>query len=119
MFPGVVSFESGLDCAAKALEQVKDLTAMFCTADIIAMGALKQVLSQGRKVPQDISIMGFDNLNIAEYTSPSISTVAQDIEMKGKLAVEIILEDIDSPIKEPRCIELPLKIIERESVRSI
>jgi LacI family transcriptional regulator len=92
---------------------------MFCTADIIAMGAMKQVLATGRRIPQDISIMGFDNLNIAEYTSPSITTVAQDIEMKGKLAVEIILEDIDNHIQEPRCIELPLRIIERESIRSL
>ena len=117
VFPGVVSFQSGLDCAAKALDQASEITAMFCTADIIAMGAMKQVLQRGLKIPQDISIMGFDNLNLAEYTSPSITTVAQDIEMKGKLAVEIILEDIDNRIAEPRCIELPLKIIERESIR--
>ena len=119
VFPGVVSFQSGFDCAQKALEQATEITAMFCTADIIAMGAMKQVIAQGRKVPQDISIMGFDNLNIAEYTSPSITTVAQDIEMKGKLAVEIIMEDIDNRVQEPRCMELPLRIIERESIRSL
>jgi len=73
----------------------------------------------GRKIPDDLSIMGFDNLNISEYTSPSITTVGQDIELKGKLAVEIILDDINNLEKEPRCIVLPLEIVERQSTRRI
>ncbi len=117
--PGVVSFQSGVECAGKVLEQASGITAMFCTADIIAMGAMKKVLSMGLNVPQDISIMGFDNLNISEYTSPSITTVGQDIELKGKLAVEIILDEIENRIQEPRCIELPVQIIERESTRRL
>jgi len=119
VFPDVVSFESGMSSAEKALKTGSDITAMFCTADIIAIGAMKKTLEMGRRVPDDISIMGFDNLSISEYTSPSITTIGQDIEMKGKLAVEIILDDIDNQVREPRCIELPLQIVERQSTRRI
>jgi len=119
VFPGVVSFESGMESAGRVLSQKNDITAMFCTADILAIGALKKALEMGRKIPDDLSIMGFDNLNISEYTSPSITTVGQDIELKGKLAVEIILDDINNLEKEPRCIVLPLEIVERQSTRRI
>jgi LacI family transcriptional regulator len=108
-----------MSSAEKALRTGSDITAMFCTADIIAIGAMKKTLEMGRRVPDDISIMGFDNLSISEYTSPSITTIGQDIEMKGKLAVEIILDDIDNQVREPRCIELPLQIVERQSTRRI
>ena len=117
VFPGVVSFQSGVDCAGDALLQAKEITAMFCTADIIAMGAIKKVLDIGLKVPDDISVMGFDNLSIAEYASPSITTVGQDIELKGKAAVEIILDDINDKTKEPQCIVLPLQVVERQSTK--
>ena len=117
VFPGVVSFESGMESAERVLSQKSDITAMFCTADILAVGALKKALEMGRKIPDDLSIMGFDNLNISQYTSPSITTVGQDIELKGKLAVEIILNDINNLEKEPRCIVLPLEIVERQSTR--
>ena len=119
VFSGVVSFQSGVDCGGEALLHAKGITAMFCTADILAMGAIKKVLEMGMKVPEDISVMGFDNLNISEYTSPSITTVGQDIEMKGKAAVEIILQDINEKIGKPQCIELPLKIVERQSTKQL
>lgn len=119
VFPGVVSFQSGVDSAAIALSQAKGITAMFCTADIIAIGAMKKALEMGLKVPDDISLMGFDNLNLSEYTSPALTTVGQEIEMKGKLAVEIIMDDINNRIQEPRCVELPLRIIERQSTKRI
>lgn len=119
VFPGVVSFQSGVDSAAAALSRAKEITAMFCTADIIAIGAMKKALEMGLKVPDDISLMGFDNLNLSEYTSPALTTVGQEIEMKGKLAVEIIMDDINNRIQKPRCVELPLRIIERQSTRRI
>jgi LacI family transcriptional regulator len=119
VFPGVVSFQSGMESAERVLSQKSDVTAMFCTADILAIGALKKALEMGRRIPDDLSIMGFDNLNISEYSSPSITTVGQDIELKGKLAVEIILDDINNQQTEPRCIVLPLEIVERQSTRRI
>ena len=119
VFPGVVSFQSGMESAERILNQRDEITAIFCTADILAIGAQKKALEMGRKIPEDLSIMGFDNLNISEYTSPSITTVGQDIELKGKLAVEIILDEINNLVQEPRCMVLPLEIIERQSTRRI
>lgn len=119
VFPGVVSFQTGVDNAKEAITKNKSITAMFCTADIIAMGAMKKVLDMGLKVPHDISIMGFDNLSISEYTSPAITTVGQNIELKGKAAVEIILSEIEGEISEPQYTILPLEIIERQSTRQL
>jgi LacI family transcriptional regulator len=119
VFPGIVSFQSGVDNAKEVVTNTEGVTAVFCTADIIAMGAIKKVLEMGMKVPDDISIMGFDNLNISEYTSPSITTVSQDIELKGKAAVEIILGEINGEVTEPQCTILPLEIIERQSTKQI
>ncbi len=119
VFPGVVSFESGAENAQKLVKNAPEVTAAFCTADILAMGAIKKLKDMGVKVPDDISVMGFDNLNISEYASPSITTVGQDIELKGKAAVELILNEINGEAKEPQCRILPLQIIERQSIKQM
>jgi LacI family transcriptional regulator len=119
VYPGVVSFESGAENAQKLIDNTPEVTAVFCTADIIAMGAIKKLQDAGIKVPDDISVMGFDNLNISEYASPSITTVGQDIELKGKAAVELVLNEISGGAKEPQCTILPLQIIERQSIKKL
>lgn len=119
VFPGYVGFESGMENAEKAARNAPEITAMFCTADIIAMGAIKKLIEMGIRVPDDISVLGFDNLNISEYSTPSITTVSQDILQKGKVAVEMILKEIDGEIKKPQCSILPLKIIERLSTKDL
>lgn len=116
VYPGTVSFESGMNNAKKVVRQTPEVTAIFCTADIIGVGVIKSLIEMGVKVPDDISVIGFDNLNISEYTSPSLTTVSQDIELKGKAAVDIIIKEINDKINTPQHRVLPLEIIERQSV---
>lgn len=119
VYPGNVSFESGREQAKKIITENKDITAIMCTADVIAVGVSKQLSDMGIEIPDDISIIGFDNLKISKYTSPSITTVSQNIEEKGKVAVEMILSQIESDKIIGKTVVLPVEIVERKSVKRI
>ena len=69
-------------------------TAAFATADILGMGLIKGLRRLGKTVPKDISIVGFDDLDLACMTDPSLTTVHQDIAAKGSNAVQIILDAV-------------------------
>ncbi len=121
----VMTCNVGFEAARKITRKIMgglDITAVFCTADIMAVGVIRELNSMGIRVPEDISVMGFDNLNIANYCTPSLTTVGQDIFEKGKQAVEMLYkhlaEEEEKGIRKlsgGECI-LPLEIIERESV---
>lgn len=115
---GNTDFDSGMLLAEKMMMQTS-ATALFCSADILALGAVKKLTEQGIKIPEEISVIGFDNLSIARYCTPGLTTIGQDVFEKGKKAVELIETGIKHKIQEP--IELVLKttIIERESVRTL
>jgi len=89
-------------------------TAVLCGNDILGIGALFEAAALGLKMPQDVSITGFDDLDIAKEVSPALTTVhAPRIEM-GKLAAEYLLDD-SPPDKAPRHVELPTELVVRNS----
>jgi len=114
-----VSFQAGREQAKRIYCENKNITAIMCTADVIAVGASKQLSDMGVKIPDEISIMGFDNLKISKYTSPSITTVSQNIEEKGKIAVEMILKQINGEEGIDKTVTLPVEIVERKSVKRL
>lgn len=109
------SFESGRNLAKKLLGEI-EVTAVFCTADIIAMGALKTLNGEERLVPDKIAIVGIDNLNIASYCIPGLTTIGQDVYKKGEKSVQMILNQIESSGYGKQEYILPTQLIERESV---
>lgn len=117
VYSGTVDDEYGLAAARQYLERGKRQTAAFITADVISMGFIKGLRQQGICVPDDISIVSFDDVYLANMAVPSLTTVHQDIEKKGRKAVELVLEAANA--KERRHMEciLPLQLIERDSVR--
>ncbi len=119
VFMGNVSFRAGVEQAENMVKQAPEVTAIFCTADIIAIGAMKKLSEMGIKVPDDISVIGFDNLDISKYYPTAITTVGQDIQLKGSTAVEIILKDISGEICTPQYRILPINIIEKHSVKQL
>ena len=90
---------------------------MVATADVLAIGLMKGFYEQGVQVPEDISIIGFDDLDISKYTTPGLTTVKQPISAKGERAVEILIENIENPKMEKVEEVFPVKLIERQSVR--
>lgn len=116
---GNVSFESGREQAKKVIDEKIDVTAIMCTADILAVGVVKQLTEMKIEIPSEISVIGFDDLHIARYTSPSITTISQNIGLKGKVAVEMIMDQINNKGKPGKTIVLPTEIVERKSVKQI
>ena len=116
---GTIDFESGKALASEMIEKL-DNTAVFCTADIMAIGILKKLNEMKIQVPDKMSVIGFDNLNIANYCSPGLTTIGQDIFKKGQKAVEILYKLIkNTDHKTIDEIILPIEIVERESVKKI
>lgn len=83
---------------AQALDQLLALptppTAVFCHSDVMALGALSQAKRQGLRVPQDLSIMGFDNISLSEFCDPPLTTVAQPRFEIGQEAMMLLLEQL-------------------------
>ena len=98
------------------LERTRDFTAIFCFNDIAAIGAIRAIRDAGLSVPEDISVVGFDDILSASYHTPSITTVRQPLEEMGRKGAQILLERIANPTQEvaPELILKPELII-RES----
>ncbi|MDF2908760.1 MAG: transcriptional regulator, LacI family [Herbinix sp.] len=97
----------------------EDVTAVFATADILAAGIMAGIQQSGKRVPEDISVIGFDDINLCRLTSPTLTTIHQDAPLKGKLAVNFLIDMLDkNPLKEREVI-LPINLVERESVKCL
>lgn len=88
---------------------------IFAVSDVLAAASVKAAAGAGKRIPQDISIIGFDNTSIAVTTTPSITTISQPIYQLGFCALEILLQEIERPDASKRHIMLPTELIERES----
>ncbi|RPJ49741.1 MAG: LacI family transcriptional regulator, partial [Acidobacteria bacterium] len=89
-------------------------TAVFCYNDLTAIGALRAIRLHGLRVPDDISVVGFDDLAIASYTDPPLTTVRQPKQQMGRMAVEILCNLI-SGAQEQTQMKVPGELIVRES----
>lgn len=93
----------------------KEITAVFAASDQYALEFMRFVLRKGIKVPEEISIVGFDDIPLAAQIYPSLSTVSQNIPLRGKMAVEMLQDQIAGRTTG-KSVLLPAKLIERESV---
>lgn len=111
---GTYTFESGFNAMNKILDKNLDMDAMFVTTDIMAIGAAKAILSRGLKIPEDISIVGFDGIEYSKYFHPSITTIRQPAEGIGEKSIKIIFDLIKNK-KNHKHIVLKTELLERES----
>ena len=105
----------GYEAGLKLLKQSNRPTAVFCTNDETAFGLVRAVNELGLNCPEDIAIIGFDNLSATQYTSPPLTTIEQPIIDMTSAAVDLLLKLIEKPASTTHEI-FPAKIIERESV---
>lgn len=108
-------FKDGYDTMNEWIKNDADLEAVFCASDTLAMGALLAVKDNGKKVPDDYAIVGFDNLNFSEYTSPPLTTIQQPIYKKGQTAAKILIDQIEGDQSEKKQINLEPTLVVRES----
>ncbi|WP_022867579.1 LacI family DNA-binding transcriptional regulator [Schaalia vaccimaxillae] len=90
------SAQSGY-CAAQQLSRHSDITAIFSANDEMAFGAIRALNEAGRRVPDEVSIAGFDGISLAEYAVPPLTTVHQDFQTVGRSLVDLLLERIENP----------------------
>ena len=88
-------------------------TAVFAATDFQAMGMVKAARQLGFRVPEDLAVIGFDDLDLADFFD--LTTVRQHLDESGRLAVEILLSNIADPSRPPRHIQLQLMIVERQT----
>lgn len=94
---------------------IKRPTAMFCASDLMAIGAIKAIWKMGLKVPEDIAVIGFDDIEAGRYFKPSLTTIRPPLEDIGKEVIKLIIKIFDNPKKEIEEISLQAKLIVRES----
>lgn len=119
VFEGKIDYASGIDAAERLLSSRVPATAVVAAADILAIGAMKGFYERGVRVPEDISVMGFDDLEISQYLAPGLSTIRQEISQKGEKAVELLINNIKEPNLTKQEQILPVKLVERGSVKRI
>jgi DNA-binding LacI/PurR family transcriptional regulator len=88
-------------------------TAIFVATDFQALGVLKAARQLNIEVPEQLAVIGFDDLDMAEYAD--LTTISQHLDESGRLAVELLLAQIESPSRPPRHVKLPLTLIERQT----
>ena len=112
------SMEEGYHAMEQLFEQMPDLTAVFAMADVPAVGAIRAIRDRGLRVPEDVSVMGFDGIELGNYLSPRLTTVRQARERIADRSLEILLSDIAG--ERPAVHELlPFDIVEGESAAKI
>jgi LacI family transcriptional regulator len=90
--PGNFTEEGGMEAASAILSQPPYPTAIFCSNDESARGALRVLTAKGIRVPTDVSLLGFDDLPIAQQTEPKLTTIRQPLEEMGRAAVNSLLQ---------------------------
>lgn len=113
----VSTLSSGIALGEK-IAQRNDITAVFATADLLALGIMAGLQHKGKKVPEDISVMGFDDIFESHLFVPALTTVRQDVRKKAQSAVNNLIDVIEGKEVEKNTI-LPIQIFERDSVKTI
>ncbi len=96
------------------------ITAVFAASDEMAIGAMRCIHDHGLRVPDDISVIGFDDIVIANMITPKLTTIAQPLEEIGKMAVQSLVSILsEGPPSDLRTHYIPHSLVPRESVRSL
>ncbi|WP_122840304.1 LacI family DNA-binding transcriptional regulator [Pseudomonas viridiflava] len=116
---GDFSLKAGDDGAAAMLALPDRPTALFCENDEMAIGALKRIRQSGLRVPEDISLVGFDDIPFAAYCDPPLTTISQPAEAFGQRAVEMLIALIEKKPLAERHVVLPFELTLRESTARV
>lgn len=116
---GDFSIESGIAAAAQLLAQPVPPTAIFCFNDEMAIGVLHYAERVGRKVPEQLSVEGFDDIRFAKYMRPALTTISQPMLDIGRESVRLLLGVLSGSITEPVSVTLPHKLQIRESTAPV
>lgn len=109
--------EEGEQLAQRIVEL--GVTAVFATADILAIGIMKGLEALGKCVPDDVSVIGFDNLDVSNLVTPSLTSINQQVPQKVDVAIETLLEMLNGQTLAGKTVKIKPDIVYRESVKKL
>ena len=115
-FDALTNEDDGRRAAAELIASGQPFDAIFAASDLIAIGAMRALADAGMRVPQDVAIVGFDNIPAASLTSPPLTTIRQDVKGAGERLVETLLAQIEG--RDPPGARLETQLLERGSTAS-
>jgi len=115
---GDFQYQSGFRATQQLLEVNDPPTAVFACNDLMAVGAISAVIESGRRVPADLSVIGFDDVPLASFTNPPLTTIAQPKYEMGALATTMLLERVQDRDTPPRRKLLDTSLFVRHSTAS-
>ncbi|MEE4542626.1 LacI family DNA-binding transcriptional regulator [Streptomyces sp. V4-01] len=114
--------DGGAKAMAALLERCPDVDAVFAASDVMASGALRMLRTSGRRVPEDVAVIGFDDIvSVSEWTDPPLTTIRQDIEEMGRMMARLLLRTVAAPAANgtetpaPAPIVTPTQLVRRAS----
>jgi LacI family transcriptional regulator, galactose operon repressor len=110
---------NGYHAAGQLLDSYPELTAIFASNDAMAIGAMQYIKERGRKIPKDISVIGFDDVNADLFTDPPLSSMKVPKVELGAESMRLMLEILKNNIKKSKKIMIPVELVARESTMGI
>jgi LacI family transcriptional regulator len=114
-YEGTFDQPAGYSGARKFLSLPNPPTAIFASNDIMAMGAMDALRDQGRRIPEDVSVIGFDDIPMASLVHPAITTIHQPLGTMGRVAAQRLIEMLNNPDARIDRTELPTELVIRDS----
>lgn len=115
----ILTTSAGYDSALEMIRSGKLPTAIFCANDTIALGAMRAFEDNLISVPNDISVIGFENIEMSGYVKPALTTISVPITELGRFTVKILLDKIFTNRNYPVKLDIPFQLVERESCTRI
>ncbi|GEN56348.1 HTH-type transcriptional repressor PurR [Halolactibacillus alkaliphilus] len=112
---GFFSIEGGREAMQQLLVLNERPTAVFASSDTMALGAIQVIQEAGLRVPEDISVIGYDNVDWSEYITPRLTTIRQDVDKIGADAAKILLNSINGKTKKYVKEVIPVTLVKRDS----
>lgn len=115
IFEGDFTIDGGIKATKNILESIREIDAIFYCNDTMALGGIKVLLKRGFRVPEDIRVLGFDNIEISEIFEPELTTISQPIYEMGKQSCKLLIDVINGVEVENKQIYFQTKIIIRKT----
>lgn len=113
------SYEDGIAVGKEIAASKEKITGVVTTADICAVGIMEGARLGGLRIPTDLSVVGYDNLAVATYTTPKLTTISQHVKEKAETAMELLLEKLHTGHVENPHVQLDVDLVERQSTLSL
>jgi len=110
---GDFSNPAGAEALKRLLKKVPDLDAVFVNSDLMAIAAMDAIREAGRGVPEDVAVVGYDDLSISEHSNPPLTTIRQNIPLAGKLLAQNLIEYLQTGMVTN--VSIPVELIVRKS----